>query len=95
MNRIIPRPSTEHPTTRDLPVEIPYTTLLFVDVQNFCAVRDGGEFKGLSPEEFEIRQDLIAEEAGQRQWAERLARLLPLAYEQLNESRTITARTAP
>jgi ureidoacrylate peracid hydrolase len=55
MNRIIPRPSTEHPTTRDLPVEIPYTTLLFVDVQNFCAVRDGGEFKGLSPEEFETK----------------------------------------
>ncbi len=55
MNRIIPRPGTEYPSTRDLPVEIPYTTLLFVDVQNFCAVREGGEFKGLSPEEFETK----------------------------------------
>jgi predicted N-formylglutamate amidohydrolase len=27
----------------------------------------------------EIRQDLIAEDAGQRQWAERLADLLPKA----------------
>ena len=35
-----------HPCTRDLPVEIPHTTLLFVDVQNFCAVRNGGKFKG-------------------------------------------------
>jgi predicted N-formylglutamate amidohydrolase len=29
----------------------------------------------------EIRQDLIADAGGQRQWAERLARLLPRAYE--------------
>jgi predicted N-formylglutamate amidohydrolase len=28
----------------------------------------------------EIRQDLIGEESGQREWAERLARLLPRAY---------------
>ena len=53
MNRIVPRPGTDYPSTRDLKVEIPHTTLLFVDVQNFCAVRDGGEFKGLSPAEFE------------------------------------------
>jgi ureidoacrylate peracid hydrolase len=44
-----------HPTTRDLPVEIPHTTLLFVDVQNFCAVRNGGEFKGMAPAEFESK----------------------------------------
>jgi predicted N-formylglutamate amidohydrolase len=31
----------------------------------------------------EIRQDLIADEAGQAQWAARLARLLPLAHEGL------------
>jgi predicted N-formylglutamate amidohydrolase len=54
-----------------------------------------GERRGLAHVEFEIRQDLIAEEAGQRQWAERLARLLPLAYEQLTEKRSKTARTAP
>src|SRR6187200_1739875 len=34
-----------YPSTRDLPVEIPATTLLFIDVQNFCAVRTGSEFK--------------------------------------------------
>ena len=44
---------------------------------------------------FEIRQDLIAEEAGQRAWAERLARLLPQAYAQLTDNRTTKARTAP
>jgi ureidoacrylate peracid hydrolase len=44
-----------HPTTRDLPVEIPATTLLFIDVQNFCCVRDGGEFEGMSKAEFEAR----------------------------------------
>ncbi|HEX3066689.1 MAG TPA: isochorismatase family cysteine hydrolase [Dongiaceae bacterium] len=47
------RPGTEHPSTRDLNVEIPHTTLLFIDVQNFCCVRDGGEFDGLSKAQFE------------------------------------------
>ena len=36
-----------------------------------------GEARGLANSGIEIRQDLIANEAGQRQWAERLARLLP------------------
>lgn len=44
-----------HPTTRDLPVEPPHTTLLFIDVQNYCAVREGAEFKDMTPEEFEAR----------------------------------------
>jgi predicted N-formylglutamate amidohydrolase len=39
-----------------------------------------GERRGLPHVEIEIRQDLITEVAGQRQWAERLARLLPAAY---------------
>jgi predicted N-formylglutamate amidohydrolase len=39
-----------------------------------------GERRGLPHIEIEIRQDLITEAAGQRQWAERLARLLPAAY---------------
>ena len=39
-----------------------------------------GERRGLPHVEIEIRQDLITEAAGQRQWAERLARLLPAAY---------------
>jgi predicted N-formylglutamate amidohydrolase len=42
-----------------------------------------GERRGLPHVEIEIRQDLIAEPAGQRAWAERLARLLPAAYAKL------------
>jgi predicted N-formylglutamate amidohydrolase len=39
------------------------------------------EARGLDYLEIEIRQDLIAAEAGQMKWAERLARLLPVALE--------------
>ena len=42
-----------HPDTRDLNVEIPHTTLLFIDVQNYCARRDGSEFAHMSKEEFD------------------------------------------
>ena len=42
-----------HPATRDLPVVAGETTLLFIDVQNFCAVRNGGEFKGMSKDTFD------------------------------------------
>jgi predicted N-formylglutamate amidohydrolase len=38
------------------------------------------ERRGLHHVLIEVRQDLIADEAGQRTWALRLARLLPLAY---------------
>ena len=38
-----------------------------------------GEQRGVPHVAIEIRQDLIGEEAGQRQWAERLADLLPKA----------------
>ena len=38
-----------------------------------------GERRGLPHALIEIRQDLIADEAGQRAWADRLARLLPQA----------------
>ena len=41
------------------------------------------ERRGLPYIEIEIRQDLIADEAGQAAWAERLARLLPAAYARL------------
>jgi predicted N-formylglutamate amidohydrolase len=41
-----------------------------------------GERRGLPHVEIEIRQDLITDQAGQREWAERLARLLPAAYAQ-------------
>jgi predicted N-formylglutamate amidohydrolase len=40
-----------------------------------------GEQRQLVHVAVEIRQDLIAEEAGQRRWADLLARLLPRAYE--------------
>jgi predicted N-formylglutamate amidohydrolase len=39
-----------------------------------------GERRGLPHVEIEIRQDQIADPAGQTAWAERLARLLPEAY---------------
>lgn len=42
-----------------------------------------GERRGLLHVEVEIRQDLIERESGQRAWAARLARLLPLAYREL------------
>ena len=42
-----------HPTTRDIPVEAPHTSLLFIDVQNYCAVRNGGEFAHVAPDVFE------------------------------------------
>jgi predicted N-formylglutamate amidohydrolase len=44
-----------------------------------------GEKRGLPHVEIEIRQDLIAEAESQRRWAERLARLLPLAAARLEE----------
>jgi predicted N-formylglutamate amidohydrolase len=43
------------------------------------------EAAGLDYLEIEIRQDLIADEAGQAGWARRLARLLPVAVEKLQE----------
>jgi predicted N-formylglutamate amidohydrolase len=42
-----------------------------------------GERRALHHIAIEIRQDLITEAAGQTEWAERLARLLPLAYREL------------
>lgn len=38
--------------SRNIPVEPPATALLFIDVQNFSAKREGGEFSALSNEEF-------------------------------------------
>lgn len=42
-----------------------------------------GEQRGILHLEIEIRQDLIAEESGQTEWADRLADLLPRALERL------------
>src|SRR5262245_43213186 len=52
----------DHLATRDVPVEAGRTTLLFIDVQNFCAVREGGEFKHLSDKEFEERHGFFMRE---------------------------------
>jgi predicted N-formylglutamate amidohydrolase len=46
-----------------------------------------GERHSLPHALIEIRQDLIADERGQQHWAERLARLLPRAYQHLSEGR--------
>ena len=40
--------------TRDVPLTPAASALLFIDVQNFSARRDGGEFKHLTPEVFEV-----------------------------------------
>jgi predicted N-formylglutamate amidohydrolase len=45
------------------------------------AIVEYGERLGLLHVEIEVRQDLIAEEAGQQEWAERLGRVLPAALE--------------
>ena len=42
-----------------------------------------GERRALHHIAVEIRQDLISDEAGQRAWAERMARLLPVAYREI------------
>jgi ureidoacrylate peracid hydrolase len=39
--------------SRDVPIEPRHATLLFIDVQNFCATREGGEFTGLPAAELE------------------------------------------
>jgi len=46
-----------------------------------------GERRHLPHVEIEIRQDLIAEEPGQRSWAKRLAHVLPEAYRRLEQDR--------
>lgn len=41
--------------TRNVPLDPQASALLFIDVQNFSARRDGGEFKDLDPAEFAAR----------------------------------------
>ena len=48
-----------------------------------------GERRGLHHVAIEIRQDLIGNVGGQRAWAERLARLLPLAYQEMVAAATL------
>jgi len=41
--------------SREIPLGPSHSALLFIDVQNFCCRRDGGEFTGLSDAEREAR----------------------------------------
>lgn len=40
-----------YPTSREIPVVAAHTTLLFIDVQNFCAIPEGGEWAQMTPDE--------------------------------------------
>ena len=51
--------------------------------QTDYSIVDHGERRGLPHVELEIRQDLIADEAGTGRWAQRLADLLPAAAREL------------
>ena len=53
----------------------PYT----VDDETDYTIPVHGEQRDIPHVAIEVRQDLIGEEPGQRQWAERLAKLLPQA----------------
>ncbi len=52
----------ETPTSRDIPLDPGHSALLFIDVQNFCAKREGGEFSGLSQSEMEERYGYFLEQ---------------------------------
>lgn len=49
------RTSANPTLTREQPLVLGQSALLFIDVQNFCAHPDGGEFKGLSVAERDAR----------------------------------------
>jgi ureidoacrylate peracid hydrolase len=44
-----------HPTTRDIPLVRNQSAILFIDVQNFSARRDGAEFKDMPDAEFNAK----------------------------------------
>ena len=41
--------------SRDVPLKPDQSALLFIDVQNFCVHREGGEFKGLNDDEINAK----------------------------------------
>ena len=45
----------EDTLTRDVPMNPDRAALLFIDVQNYAAHRDGGEFAAVKEEEFDER----------------------------------------
>jgi predicted N-formylglutamate amidohydrolase len=56
----------------------------FVSDQTDYTIPVHGERRNIPHALIEIRQDLIVEEQGQREWAQRLARILPEAYGSLS-----------
>ena len=52
----------DHLTTRDVPVEPARATLLFIDVQNFCAKRTGGEYAAMTNADFEEKHGFFMRE---------------------------------
>jgi len=55
-----------HLTTRDVPVEPAHTTLLFIDVQNYCAIPEGGEFAAYPAAEREAKYGWFFREMRER-----------------------------
>jgi predicted N-formylglutamate amidohydrolase len=54
-----------------------------------------GERRGLHHVAIEIRQDLIADDGGQRAWATLLARVLPRAYQALLAAESLRPAVTP
>jgi ureidoacrylate peracid hydrolase len=54
------------PTSREIPVVPADAALLFIDVQNYCAVREGGEFSHHKPEDFAAKLGYFFDEIEQR-----------------------------
>ena len=52
--------------SRAVPVIPGHTALLFIDVQNYCAVREGGEFKDMTKAEFQERLGWFFDQMEQR-----------------------------
>src|ERR1700722_10827442 len=55
-----------HPTTRDLPVETAHPPQMIIDVQNYCAGPDGGEYKDMPEAERQQRFGWYFEEVAKR-----------------------------
>ena len=52
--------------TRDVPLQPEQSALLFIDVQNFSAHRDGAEFAGLRPKDFDTKYGWYFQELDSR-----------------------------
>ena len=52
--------------TREVPLKVEQSALLFIDVQNFSAHREGGEFRDLPVSEFEEKYGWYFEQFGRR-----------------------------